>query len=88
MRDTNWGIPRTIEQTEGETKGVGGPGRPPPPQYIQFRLSAPPPPPPVDFSFLCVYYWGVGGRCSCWVALGCLAGRSRSDVEVVESRVA
>ena len=45
----------------------------------------------VDFGFLCVYYWGVGGCCSCWVVLGCLVGRSRSgvsDLEVVESCVA
>ena len=114
-----WGIPRTIEQTEGEEKGVGGPVRPPTPAGSPFA-----PPAPlrsrsvscsggwwfvggvgvggwlgfwlgrgwvVDFGFLCVYYWGVGGRCSCWVALGCLVGRSRSDIsdlEVLEPCVA
>lgn len=117
-----WGIPRTIEQTEGEEKGVGGPVRPPTPPAGGFSVCAAGTPPltlrllfwwsvvcgrcwvgwvvgffslgggwVVDFGFLCVYYWGVGGRCSCWVALGCLVGRSRSDIsdlEVLEPCVA
>ena len=40
MRDTNWGIPRTIEQTEGEKKGVGGPVRPPTPPAGGFSVCA------------------------------------------------
>ena len=40
MRDTNWGIPRTIEQTEGEEKGVGGPVRPPTPPAGGFSVCA------------------------------------------------
>lgn len=122
MRATNWGIPRTIEQTEGEKKGVGGPVRPPTPPAGGFSVCAAAPLRSrsvscsgswwfvggvglggwlgflaweggwvVDFGFLCVYYWGVGGCCSCWVVLGCLVGRSRSDVsdlKVVESCVA
>ena len=68
MRDTNWGIPRTIEQTEGEEKRGGGTGPSPPRPPPEGSPFAPPRHPSAHAPSPVLV---VGGL---WVVLGWVGG--------------